>query len=316
MLGNMLSARIRDYGPANVVEQENVLQELMQHYVLAGLSRAGMFAEAVFHGGTCLRIIHGMNRFSEDLDFLLKQTNPEFRWQKYLERVQKDCAQEGIHFEVQDKSQAGIAVQKAFLKTDPIDKILTLELPFDRYQARKIRIKLEIDTNPPAGSSFTTSYITFPATAPLTTQSLESGFALKMHALLCRDYVKGRDWYDFVWYIARKTKPDLDLLHRALFQQGPWAGRTLDVTAKWVAENMTAVIRSVNWRAARDDVQRFLPLREQAGLRSWGDDFFLFHLARMTDCSGGQAGLELEKTPRLIRGRGGARASTRRPASH
>ena len=283
MLDRVLSARIRDYAPANPVEQENVLQELMQYYVLSSLSRAGLFSEAMFHGGTCLRIVCGMNRFSEDLDFLLKQPNPNFRWQGYLESVRKDCAQEGIPFEVQDKSQAGTAVQKAFLKTDSIGKILAMDLPFERFQARKIRIKLEIDTNPPAGSTFTTSYITFPVTAPMTTQSLESGFALKLHALLCRSYVKGRDWYDFVWYAARKTRPDLDLLRHALHQQGPWAGQQITVTMRWVQENMEAAIRRIDWTAARDDVQRFLPLREQEGLRAWSADFFFYHLARMKD---------------------------------
>ena len=283
MLDKVLSARIREYAPANPVEQENVLQELMQHYVLASLSRAGLFKEAMFHGGTCLRIVCGMNRFSEDLDFLLKQPDPNFRWQGYLESVRKDCAREGIPFEVQDKSQAGKAVQKAFLKTDSVGKVLSLELPFERYQARKIRIKLEIDTNPPAGSAFTTSYITFPVTAPLTTQSLESGFALKLHALLCRPYAKGRDWYDFVWYVARKTRPDLDLLRHALHQQGAWAGHKIAVSGRWVRENMEAAIRRMDWAAVRADVQRFLPLREQEGLRAWSADFFFHHLARMNE---------------------------------
>ena len=283
MLDRVLSAKIREYAPANPVEQENVLQELMQHYVLSSLSRAGLFSEALFHGGTCLRIVYGMNRFSEDLDFLLKQPDPNFRWQGYLESVWKDCAQEGIPFEVQDKTQAGTTVQKAFLKTDSIGKILILELPFERYQARKIRIKLEIDTNPPAGSTFTTSYITFPVTAPLTTQALESGFALKLHALLCRSYVKGRDWYDFVWYVARKTRPDLNLLRQALHQQGPWAGQPITVTRPWVQETMAAAIQRIDWTAARADVQRFLPLREQEGLRTWSADFFLHFLAQMND---------------------------------
>jgi len=283
MLNKVLSAKIRDYAPTNPVEQENVLQELMQHYVLSSLSRAGMFAQAMFHGGTCLRIVYGMNRFSEDLDFLLKQPDRGFRWQGYLESVRKDCAQEGIAFEVQDKAQAGTPVRKAFLKTDSIGKILTLDLPFERYQPRKIRIKLEIDTNPPAGSTFTTGYITFPVTVPVTTQSLESGFALKLHALLCRPYVKGRDWYDFVWYLARKTRPDLELLRHALQQQGPWAGQKIAVTLRWVRENMDAAIRRIRWTAARDDVQRFLPLREQEGLRAWSADFFLHQLARMSE---------------------------------
>jgi len=283
MLDKVLSAKIRDYAPTNPVDQENVLQELMQHYVLSSLARASLFAQAMFHGGTCLRIVYGMNRFSEDLDFLLKQPDPRFRWQGYLASVRKDCAQEGIAFEVQDKAQAGTAVQRAFLKTDSIGKILTLDLPFERYQPRKIRIKLEIDTNPPAGSSFTTRYITFPVTAPVTTQSLESGFALKLHALLCRPYVKGRDWYDFVWYVARNTKPDLNLLRHALHQLGPWAGQKIAVTLPWVQENMDAAIRRIKWTTARNDVQRFLPLREQEGLRAWGVDFFLQQLARMSE---------------------------------
>jgi len=283
MLDRILSARIRDYAPANTVEQENVLQELMQHYVLSSLSRAGLFADAMFHGGTCLRIVYGTNRFSEDLDFLLKQSDSNFRWQGYLEFVQKDCAQQGIPFEVQDKSQAGTTVQKAFLKTDSIGKILVMELPFERYHSRKFRIKLEIDTNPPVGSTFTTSFITFPATAPLTTQSLESGFALKLHALLCRGYVKGRDWYDFVWYIARNTRPDLELLRQALQQQGPWAGQCITVNLHWVQKSMEATIRRIDWGMARDDVQRFLPLREQEGLQVWNADFFLHYLARMNE---------------------------------
>ena len=100
MLDRVLSARIRDYAPTNSVEQENVLQELMQHYVLSSLSRAGLFAEAMFHGGTCLRIVYGMNRFSEDLDFLLKRSDPDFRWQGYLESVRKDCEREGMRIPV------------------------------------------------------------------------------------------------------------------------------------------------------------------------------------------------------------------------
>ena len=108
MIANVLKNRIREYAPANAVEQENVLQELMQHYVLASLSRAGMFSEAIFHGGTFLRVIHGTNRFSEGLDFLLKNANPAFRWNKYLEKIRKDCAQEGIEFETRmgDGSEA------------------------------------------------------------------------------------------------------------------------------------------------------------------------------------------------------------------
>jgi len=281
VITDVLNARIREYAPASAIEQENVLQELMQQLVLVSLSRAGMFAEAVFHGGTCLRIVHGMSRFSEDLDFLLKRPDPGFRWRRYLEAVGRDCALQGIELELQDKSAADVAVQKAFLKTDSVGKVLLLALPFERPNPRKIRIKLEIDTNPPAGSAFQTSYVTFPGIAAITTQTLSSGFGTKAHALLCRRYVKGRDWYDFVWYTSRRVKPDLDLLQNALFQQGPWAGQPLTMTPAWLIENLGALIREVDWGQARMDLQRFLPTTEQAALDSWGTELFLYQLEQM-----------------------------------
>jgi len=278
MLDKILSARLALSAPANAIEQENVLQEILQQYILAGLSRAGFFREAVFHGGTCLRILHGMNRFSEDLDFLLKQPDLAFRWQPYLEFLQKDAAHDGSLLEVQHKSRAGIAGQKAFLKNDSIGKILLLELPFERHRAQKIRIKMEIDCRPPAGSAFLTQFITFPVTLPVTTQTLESGFALKLHALLSRPYVKGRDWYDFLWYSARGIQPDLALLQNALQQQGPWADQSIQVTLSWLYDRMAAVIAALDSRAAQNDVQRFLPTSEQEGLRVWGIDLFIQQL--------------------------------------
>jgi len=281
MIIDVLKTKIEEYSPKETLEQENVLHEIIQHYVLASLSRSGIFSEVIFHGGTCLRIVSGTNRFSEDLDFLVKAPNPEFRWQKYLDRVGEDCAQEGIDFELIDKSKISTVVQKAFLKTDSIGKILSLNLPFDRRNVKKIRIKLEIDTNPPAGSKFETSYITFPSIAPLTTQTLESGFANKIHALLCRSYTKGRDWYDFVWYVSHKIQPNFTLLQNAVFQQGPWAGEVLNVTKEWFENTLENTIRTIDWNIAQQDVMRFLPHNEQRGIQEWSVDFFLYQLSKM-----------------------------------
>jgi predicted nucleotidyltransferase component of viral defense system len=283
MIEDVLATRLREYAPADTLEQENVLQELMQHYVLASLSRAGLFQEAMFHGGTCLRIIYKTHRFSEDLDFLLKKPNASFQWQPYLERVQHDCARMGLHFELQDRSNAATAVRKAFLKTDSIGKVLRIDLPFERHQVKRIRIKLEVDSNPPAGSLFETSYIAFPTTTPITTQSLQSGFATKTHALLCRGYDKGRDWYDFIWYVSRRARPDLNLLQNALHQQGTWAGTAVDVTPRWCIAALRDAIDRVDWRAARNDLQRFLPHGEQASLSHWDATLFRFHLDRLED---------------------------------
>ena len=184
MMKDVLVNRLKEYAPANALEQENVLAEIVQHYVLASLSRARLFASAAFHGGTCMRILYGMNRFSEDLDFALHAPDPRFDWHPYLQRILEDGAVEGIHFEVQDRNQAVTAVRKAFLKTDSIGQILNLRLPYGRHAAHKIRIKLEVDTNPPIGARCETRYMTFPMTAAITAMDLSSGFGSKTHALL------------------------------------------------------------------------------------------------------------------------------------
>jgi predicted nucleotidyltransferase component of viral defense system len=281
MFHDVVAAKLGEYDLGNAVEQENALQELMQHYILASLSRAGLFAEAMFHGGTCLRIVNGINRFSQDLDFLLKKPNPHFVWQPYLARVQRDCAQEGIDFEIQDKSDVDEAMRKAFVKTDSIGKVMTLGLPYGRQAQRKIRVKLEIDTNPPAGSRFETSYLSFPTTAPITVQSLASGFATKSHALLCRTYTKGRDWYDLIWYVGRRIEPNLELLANALLQQGPWKNEKQEITVAWLLNALRDKIGTIDWGVARSDVQRFLPTKEQEGLQVWSESFFLHQVAQM-----------------------------------
>lgn len=281
MIDRVLAARIRQYQPQDVIEQENVLQEISQQYVLASLSRSGLFVDAIFHGGTCLRILHDTPRFSEDLDFLLKAPDPDFEWARYLEHVRKDCAREGLEFEIRDRSHVERAVRSAFLKTDSIGKILELGLPFHRHASRKIRIKLEIDINPPAGSQFETRYLTFPQTAPITTQTLESGFGTKAHALLCRRYVKGRDWFDFLWYVDRRVVPDLRLLANAIDQTGPWAGQGIEVDARWFVDALHEAINRIDWGKAREDVARFLPLSEQRSLEHWDTPLFLQQLQRL-----------------------------------
>lgn len=281
MDGDVLKAKLKEYAPANELEQELALAEILQRLVLASLSRAGFFGEAMFHGGTCLKIIHRLPRFSEDLDFLLKHSDPEFRWTPYLDAVRRDCEMEGIRLESRDPPAGNSAVRKAWLKTDSTGAVMEFKLPFPRMAGQKIRIKLEVDTRPPAGSGFETHYLLFPATVPVTVQDLPSAFATKSHALLCRPYVKGRDWFDFLWFAVRRVIPRWDVLANALAQQGPWAGQSIAVEAVWYETQMRAAIARIDWRAAVQDVQRFLPRREQEGLKHWRAEFFSYHLDRM-----------------------------------
>ena len=281
MIARLLNARVAEYRPTNAIEQENVLKELMQHFILAGLARARFFVQGVFHGGTSLRILRGTTRFSEDLDFLLRQPDPEFGWLPFLEKVQRDCEIEGIFFEVQDKSKPEQAVRKAFLKTDSLGGMESLDLPFGRQASQKIRIKLEVDTNPPAGSSFETHFITFPMNSAITTQTIESSFASKSHALLCRQYTKGRDWYDLLWYISKGVRPEFTHLSHALEQQGPWAGKAVQVTPEWYLEVLRDRIEKIDWEEAKADISRFVTSREQQSIALWSRDFFLYQVERL-----------------------------------
>jgi len=280
MIHRVLEEKIKEYAVTSALDQENVLQEIVQQYVLASLSRAGLFSstQAVFHGGTCLRIVHGMNRFSEDLDFFLKWPDPGFSWKRYLGHVVRDGKGEGLSFDVQPKAEDKTAVKKALLRTDSFGKDLAPALPYSRDPRKLIKVKLEIDVNPPVGSTFETSYLAFPITTAITTQSLESGFAMKIGAMLCRTYVKGRDWYDFIWYVNKKTVPDLGLLSRSIEQQGPWAGQGIGVDPSWAETALRKRIGEIDWEVVRQDVGRFLPLREQETLKLWSRDFFLHHL--------------------------------------
>jgi hypothetical protein len=222
-------------------------------------------------------------RFSEDLDFLLRRPDPLFAWSPYIAPIQRDCEAEGIHFEALDKSRVDNAVKKNFLKTDSVGTLIILDLPYSRQAAKKLRIKLEIDTNPPAGSALETHFLTFPGPATVTTQDLPSGFATKAHALLCRGYAKGRDWYDFLWYVDRRVSPNFPLLQNALAQVGPWAGQPLQVTGDWFVEKMRERILELDWKAVREDVRRFLPLRDQQGLNLWSAQFFLYLADQMME---------------------------------
>lgn len=272
MIERLFEERIKHYNPADPGEQEHVIQELLQQCILASLSRAGFFSKAIFHGGTCLKMFHGMPRFSEDLDFLLVKEDEAFLWDPLLIQVKEDAEDLGISFEIMDRSKAGT--------------ILSTELPFQRDRRKKFRIKLELDIHPPDGSEKETHFLTFPFAASVTTQALTSGFALKLHALLCRSYDKGRDWYDFVWYVSRKIRPNYDLCAKAMMQSGPWRGQDIVIDASWLAEKLDRKIQEVDWAVIQNDVARFLPSREIESLKLWKDDFFLYHLREMKAYAG------------------------------
>jgi predicted nucleotidyltransferase component of viral defense system len=265
ILIELIRRRLASYNANNALEEEQATKEILQEVTLYLLWRAGFFETAAFQGGTSLRILHKLPRFSEDLDFILLRPSASFDWGHYLSPLLTGLQEFGL--------QSEVLIRAAVLKNDSISSQLNLRFN-QRARGPTLRIKLEIDINPPAGSSFAYTYLDFPLDFEVCHQDLPSNFALKIHALLCRPYLKGRDWYDFNWYIKQKIQPNFPHLQAALNQYGPWKGQDPALNAPWVVDKLNEKIATIDWKAAAADVERFLGPSERASLTLWSQRFF------------------------------------------
>jgi len=220
----MIQDKLSSYKCTTELEEEQAVREITQEVALAALGRTDFFKYGVFQGGTSLRIFYGLNRFSEDMDFILKSADKDFVIEPYLKSITQEVLAYGYNIEIVSQSKADAAVRKAFIKDDSVGKLLQLDNIVRTGPMRKIRIKFEVDTNPPAGSGYELKYLDFPFVSSVLLQDLPSLFAGKIHAMLCREYVKGRDWYDFIWFTSRGVGINDKFLASALKQQGPWRG--------------------------------------------------------------------------------------------
>lgn len=277
---DIVKQRLRDYGAANALEEENAVKEILQEIALYALWRADFFDVALFQGGTSLRILHRLPRFSEDLDFLLRVPDPAFDWSPYLTVLREVTAQFGLKLDARPRPRMDTTIRQALLKDDSIASQLDLSFA-GSGRARTIRIKLEIDVDPPAGSGEASTYLDFPSDYEVRHQDLPSNFALKIHALLCRGFLKGRDWFDFSWYVTQGVVPSLVLLRNALAQAGPWSGRQIDVDISWLAHVLSGAISRIDWKDASADVERFLRPTELKSVQLWSERFFLAKLDKL-----------------------------------
>lgn len=271
----IIENRIRGYDPKGKEEELNALKEIVQEITLSALSRAEFFKHAAFQGGTCLRIVHGLNRFSEDMDFILFEPNLDFKWGQFFHEIEIEFAGYGFRLEVKDRSQAEDVVKKAFLKENSFGQVLKLIYERTRFDIQVIKIKLEVDTNPPVGSKFETKIIGFPEPFTIVVQDLPSLFSGKIHALLSREYVKGRDWFDFIWYASNHTEINLSNLEHALIQQSPWKKTALHIEKTWIKDKLIEKIKTIDWDLAKKDVQPFLRDRQLRSLDLWNQSFFI-----------------------------------------
>lgn len=281
----MIQDRLDSYVPQNQLEEENAIREITQEIALSCLSRQGFFKIGVFIGGTCLRVFYGLSRFSEDMDFALKKADSKFDWSPHLRELKNDFKAYGYELHIQDRSALTRSVKTVFLKDDSIGKILILNYRKNTIP-KSIKIKLEIDTNPPVGAIQEQRYIDFPVTVPVLSYDLPSLFAGKSHALLCRNWEKGRDWFDFSWYVGRKAVVNFDLLSNAIDQNGPWKGKGIKINPDWYFEKMREKIVSINWESQKKDMARFVMQKDLDLIEVWSSDFFLGRLQMMREYLG------------------------------
>lgn len=275
----VIQQKLLAYQCQTILDQENALKEIAQEIALMALSRADFFRVAAFQGGTCLRILYGLERFSEDLDFVLDHADKTFDWHEYVKNMRDEFNAYGYQLEVNNKSKSDKTIKSAFLKADSQGGILMIKDL--RTNKPKLQIKLEIDTHPPEGSSYDMKFLDFPLPFSVKTQDLPSLFASKCHALLCREYTKGRDWYDFIWYVSREVSVNFILLNNAIHQAGPWKNKNISVSEKWLVRELKTKIRNIDWDDARQDVARFLRPRELASLTVWSREFFISRVDKL-----------------------------------
>jgi len=154
-------------------------------------------------------------------------------------------------------------------------------LRFRHRKGRILRVRVEVDTNPPFGALTTQSFMDFPIPHPLICYDLPSGMAGKCHAILCRNHLKGRDFFDFAWYVGRRIVPNLTLLRSLLDQAGPWRGRGIEPDARWLVEALSARMAGVDWDSARKDVTPFLGEAQRKALSLWSGDYFADRIAKL-----------------------------------
>ncbi|HLO81375.1 MAG TPA: nucleotidyl transferase AbiEii/AbiGii toxin family protein [Chitinophagaceae bacterium] len=273
----MIKEWLEEYKPANREQAEQALREIMQEIALAGLGRAGFFEKAAFYSGTALRIFYGVKRFSEDLDFSLLEVEPGFELGPYLDGVIKEFEALGIDVTIKEKLKSRkTAVDSAFLKpgTEWKEIILKEIIPQERIGMRPdIKIKIEVDTNPPLGFTTEEKLLLRPFSFYTKCFSAPDLYAGKMHALLFRKWkgrTKGRDWFDMEWYIQNNIPLNLEHLVVRSIQSGDWPKKKMSKTE--FIQLLHSRIDQISIDDIKDDIVRFIP--DQRPLAIWSRDYF------------------------------------------
>ena len=279
-MNNILSQMLSKYQINNIEDKKNAIKEIVQEIVLCGLSRSDFFEKVAFYGGTALRIFYGLDRFSEDLDFSLITKDENFDLSEYFSYVKNETNALGLKFDVIQKSKSiDSNVKSAFLKGNTLEHILTFyENTDDSNSINKeelIKIKFEVDINPPVGATYESKYKLLPSPYKVKLYDLESLFAGKIHACLCRNWktrVKGRDFYDYLFFISKGAKVNLENL-KAKLVQSKFIEEDFTLTIDSLKELLKERFCNIDFDQAKEDVLPFV--KDKSKLDLWSSEFFI-----------------------------------------
>lgn len=277
-MNSILQNMLNKYEIKNTIDETNAMKEIIQEIVICGLSRGGFFDVAAFYGGTTLRIFYGLNRFSEDLDFALLEKNPNFDLSKYFKFVEKEIQAYGLNLTISEKIKTKESnITSAFLKGDTKEYIL-LFFPNENIKnttsLKNIKIKFEVDINPPEGAKYELRYKLLPSPHQVRLYDEGSLFAGKIHAILCRNWsyrTKGRDLYDYVFYLSKNTSVNIELVRQKLIESGVLKKENvfnIDVLKQLLNERFD----KIDYSDAKEDVITFI--EDKDSLNLWSKEFF------------------------------------------
>lgn len=280
MMMSTIQNMMENYHPKTADDYRNALKEIVQEIALSGMSKTNFFQEGAFYGGTALRIFHGLQRFSEDMDFSLQAPNSSFDLAEYLPAIEHELSAYGLQMTAERKKKTKESdVQSAFIKGGTLIQVINIEQKQDLAipginKHEQVKIKVEVDTNPPPGASYEFKYALRPTPFVARLYDKPSLFAGKTHAVICRNWqhrVKGRDLYDYVWYLSQNTPLNLFHLQKRLEQSGRWDENkilTIEDTKNLLKERF----EQIDFEAAKADVLPFI--KDSSELNLWSKDFF------------------------------------------
>lgn len=279
-MNNIINQMLFKYEIKNTVDEVNALKEIIQEIVLSGLSRGGFFREAAFYGGTALRIFYKLDRFSEDLDFALIKSDENFDLSKYFTFIQKELKAYGLNLEVSSKHKSSESnITSAYVKGDTLEHILKFFPNEEGHEydhiLKNIKIKFEVDIKPPNGAKYDDRYKLLPSPHQIKLYDSKSLFSGKIHAILCRNWktrTKGRDLYDYVFFLANNISVNIELLKNKLIKS-----EFIDSNSNFDINVLKVLLikkfNEIDYKEAREDVLPFI--KDVDSLKLWNKDFFI-----------------------------------------